>query len=373
MVKEVNAPVPRAGILEIQSYVPGRSAPARGLLPGVHKIYKLSSNETPLGPSPHALEVYHQACKKLETYPEGSSLKLREALGAYYGLDPSCLVCGNGSDDLIHLLASAYLNPGEEGIITAHGFLIYKIAILAAGGKVVCVPETKFTADVDHILAHITPQTRVVFLANPNNPTGTYLSSKELMRLHQGLPPYVLLVLDGAYTEYVTAPDYNDGIEWVKAYSNVVVIRTFSKIYGLASLRVGWCYAPRAICDVLHRIRGPFNVNGPAMETAIAALQDRAHTEKAVQHNSKELAWMSQEVRRLGLEVTPSVANFILVHFLPHTNYTAERAEHFLGEQGVIVRNVAAYGLPDALRVSVGSEEANRHFILILSRFLSSN
>jgi histidinol-phosphate aminotransferase len=348
-------PVPRPGVLAIEPYVPGKSG-----APGLAKIYKLSSNETPLGPSPQAVAALGQAAGKLELYPDGSVSRLRAALGAAFGLDANRSVCGNGSDDLLHLLAMASVGPGDEGILTEHGFAVYKIAILASGGTPVIARETKLTADVDAILACVTDRTRIVYIANPNNPTGTFLPASEIARLHAALPKNVLLVLDGAYSEYVRRPDYSDGTDMVSAHDNVVMTRTFSKIFGLASLRLGWCYAPAEVCDALNRIRGPFNVNGGALEAGIASLADVAHLEKAVAHNDRWLAWLTGELRALGLQVTPSVANFVLIHFPPASGLSAAAADDFLTRRGLILRGVGSYGLPDALRLTVGSEEANR-------------
>jgi histidinol-phosphate aminotransferase len=348
-------PVPRPGILAIEPYVPGKSG-----APGVAKIYKLSSNETPLGPSPHAVEALHKAGGQLELYPDGSVSRLRAAIGARFGLNPDRIVCGNGSDDLLHLLAMAYVGPGDEGILTEHGFAVYKIAILAAGGTPVIARETNLTADVDAILACVTDRTRIVYIANPNNPTGTFVPVSEVARLHAALPKNVLLVLDSAYSEYVHRSDYSDGTDFVTAHNNVVMTRTFSKIFGLASLRLGWCYAPAEVCDALNRIRGPFNVNGGALEAGIASLKDEAHLELAISHNDTWLAWLTNEIGALGLEVTPSVANFVLIHFPPSSGLSAIAADDFLTARGLILRGVKSYGLPHALRLTVGTEEANR-------------
>src|SRR5256885_11510210 len=228
-------PQPRPGVLAIDAYVPGKSS-----APGVAKVFKLSSNETPLGPSPKAIEAYNQVGKHLEDYPDGAATELREAIGRTYGLDPARIVCGAGSDDLLNLLARAYLQDGDEAIHTTHGFLVYPIATLGAGATPVVAPETEYTADVDAILAKVSPRTQIVFLANPNNPTGTYIPFDEVKRLHRGLPSHVLLVLDGAYAEYVRRNDYEAGIEFVATSQNVVMCRTFSKIYGLAALRLAW-------------------------------------------------------------------------------------------------------------------------------------
>ncbi|MGV6874821.1 histidinol-phosphate transaminase [Pseudochelatococcus sp. B33] len=357
-------PVPKAGVLAIDTYIPGRSSAA-----GVSKIYKLSSNETPLGPSPAALEAAHAALHHVEAYPDGGATRLRETIGRRFGLDPARIVCGAGSDDILHLLSQAYVGPGDEGILTEHGFLIYKIAIQAAGGTPVIVPEKNYTTDVDAILAHVNERTRIVYIANPNNPTGTYLPFEEVKRLHAGLPGHVVLALDGAYAEYARANDYSAGIELVSENENVIMTRTFSKIYGLAALRVGWGYAPAGIADAFNRIRAPFNVNTPASAAAIAALEDEAHLAAAVAHNSKWLEWLNESIRALGLAVTPSAANFLLVHFPREEGRDARAADAFLAARGLLVRAVAAYGLPDALRISVGTEEANRLLVAALAEF----
>src|SRR5215217_6169029 len=292
-------PQPRPGVLKIQAYVPGKSS-----APGVAKVYKLSSNETPLGPSPNAIAAYKAVADHLEDYPDGSASALREAIGKAYGLDPARIVCGTGSDELLNLLAHAYLGPGDEAIHTTHGFLVYPIATLGSGATPVVAPEKDYTADVDAILAKVTERTKLVFLANPNNPTGTYVPFDEVKRLHKSLPPHVLLVLDAAYAEYVRRNDYEAGIELVATSENVVMARTFSKIYGLAALRLGWIYGTAPVVDVLNRIRGPFNVNSAAMAAGIAAIEDSAHVETARAHNERWLGWLQSEIRKLGLEVT---------------------------------------------------------------------
>src|SRR5512145_159445 len=274
---------PSPGVLDIAPYVPGTSA-----LPGARPVIKLSSNETPFGPSPRAVEAYLAAAKTLSRYPDGSARPLREAIAKLYGLDPARIVCGAGSDELLNLLATAYLGPGDEAIYSRHGFLLYSIVIMARGATPVVAPEKNHTADVDEILARVTPATRMVFLANPNNPTGTYLTFDEVKRLRAGLPDDVLLVLDAAYAEFVRANDYEAGIELVATTHNTVMTRTFSKIYGLASLRLGWAYCPPEVADALNRIRGPFNVSGPAIAAGIAALSDQAWVQRAVEHNE---AW----------------------------------------------------------------------------------
>src|SRR5215475_3953129 len=305
-------PQPRPGVLDIDPYVPGKSS-----APGVARIFKLSSNETPLGPSPKAVAAYRAVADHLQDYPDGAATALREAIGHAFGLDPNRIICGAGSDDLLNLIADAYLRDGDEAIHTTHGFLVYPIATLGSGAKPIVAPEKNYTADVDAILGKVSPRTKVVFLANPNNPTGTYLPFDEVKGLHKGLPPHVLLVLDAAYAEYVRRNDYEAGIELVATSENVVMCRTFSKIHGLAALRLGWLYGPAHVVDAINRVRGPFNVNLPAIAAGVAAIEDSAHVETARAHNEKWLAWLLVELRRLGLEVTPSIANFVLIHF-PH-------------------------------------------------------
>jgi histidinol-phosphate aminotransferase len=360
-----NRPHPRPGVLDIAPYVPGKST-----APGVARVFKLSSNETPLGPSPNAIAAYRAVGEHLEDYPDGSASALREAIGTAYGLDPDRIVCGAGSDDLLNLLARAYLSDGDEAIYTTHGFLVYPIATMGTGAKAVATRERNFTADVDAILAAVTPRTKIVFLANPNNPTGTYIPFDEVKRLHKGLPQTVLLVLDAAYAEYVQRNDYESGIELVATTDNVVMTRTFSKIYGLAALRLGWMYGPAHVVDAVHRIRGPFNVNGPAIAAGIAAIRDTAHVERSRAHNTHWLAWLTEEIGKLGLSVTPSAANFVLIHFPEKKGRTARDADEFLTERGLILRQVAAYKLPNALRMSVGTEEANRLVVQALKEFL---
>ena len=359
-------PVPRANVLAISAYVPGRSAGTGG-----GKTYKLSSNETPLGPSPLVAEAYGRALGQLELYPDGSARRLREAIAARYGLDPSRIVCGCGSDDLLNLLAQAYVGPGDEAIITAHGFLVYKIAVQTSGGTPVTAPEGNLTADIDAILAAVTPRTKAVFIANPNNPTGTYVSYAEVKRLHAALPAHVLLVLDAAYAEYVRNNDYASGLELVSEFDNVVMTRTFSKIHGLGGLRLGWCYAPAHVCDALNRIRAPFNVNGPAIEAGIAAIGDMTHVERSLAHNDRWLPWLTDGIRNLGLIVTPSVGNFVLVTFPSDPGRTAAEADAFLLARGLVLRAVSSYGLPDSLRLTVGTEEANRLVVAALSDFMA--
>jgi len=361
----MSRPMPQPGILDIAPYTPGKSS-----APGVARVFKLSANETPLGPSPKAIEAYKAAVAHLEDYPEGSSQVLRETIGRAFGLDPDRIICGAGSDEVLNFLAHVYLGPGDEAIMTRHCFLVYPIATLGNGAKPVIVPEKNYTADVDAILAAVTPRTRMVWLANPNNPTGTYLPFDEVKRLQRALPANVLLVIDAAYADYVSRNDYETGIELVATTENTVMCRTFSKIHGLAALRVGWMYGPAHVIDAVNRIRGPFNVSTPAMLAAAASLADTAHLERSRDHNAKWLAWLSDEIGKLGLTVTPSVANFILIHFPQDKGRTADDADAFLTKRGLILRALKNYQLPHALRLTVGTEEANRLVVDGLREFM---
>jgi len=357
-------PAPKPGILDIAPYVGGRHQ-----VHGVENPIKLSSNESALGASPKAIEAYREVAGSFDVYPEGSAKILREAVAEHFGLDEDRIVCGNGSDELLTMLANAYLRPGDEVMFSEHGFLVYKIATLANSATPVIVPEKNRKADVDGMLARVTPKTRLVYLANPNNPTGSYLPYDEVKRLHAGLPPNALLVIDAAYAEYVRKNDYEAGIELVSTSNNVVMTRTFSKIYGLAGLRVGWAYCPAHVADVLNRVRGPFNVSIPAQRAAAAALRDRAHLDANFAHNDKWRDWLTTEIRKLGFEVDDSVGNFILIHFGRKKGKTAQDADAFLAARGLILRGVAAYGLPDALRLTIGPADANRAVVDALAEF----
>ena len=361
----MSRPVPNPGILDIAPYTPGKSPVPE---PG-RKVFKLSANETPFGPSPKAMAVYKEAAAHLEDYPEGTSRVLREAIGRAFGLDPDRIICGAGSDEILNLLAHVYLGQGDEAISTTHGFLVYPIATKANGAVNVVAPETNFTSDVDAILELVSPRTRLVWLANPNNPTGTYLPFDEVKRLRAGLPPHVLLVLDAAYSDYVSRNDYEIGIELVATTENTVMTHTFSKIHGLAALRVGWMFGPAHIVDAVNRIRGPFNVSMMQQHTGAAAVRDRAHVERSVAHNEQWKNYLTEEIRKLGLTVNESVANFVLIQF-PRSGKTAREADAFLSAKGLILRAVANYGLPDALRLTVGAADANQRVVEALREFM---
>lgn len=359
-----SAPRPRPGILEIQVYQGGRAETGGG-----RPAIKLSANESAIGPSPLAVEAFRRAGERLHRYPEGGSEALRAALARRHNLDPARLVCGAGSDELIALLSRAYAGPGEEVLFTEHGFLMYRLSALGVGATPVAAPEQGLRADVDALLARVTSRTRLVFIANPNNPTGSYLSSEELRRLHAGLPSDVLLVIDAAYAEFVEAADYDSGLELAMSEPNVVMTRTFSKLHGLAALRLGWLYGPPHVVDVINRLRGPFNVALPAQEAGIAALEDVAHEQRARAHNAKWLPWLAAELERLGLVVHPSVGNFVLVAFPDESGRDARAANMHLEADGLILRQMAAYGLPNCLRITVGLEAENRALVASLGRF----
>lgn len=360
-----SVPKPRPGIADIAAYVPGRESAGAGV-----RTFKLSSNENPLGPSPKAVEAYRDVGQRLHRYPDGGAHDLRRAIAARHGLNPERIVCGAGSDEILQLLSQGYLGPGDEAIHTAHGFLVYPIVIRARGATPVVAEENNLTASVDAILARVSERTRLVFLANPNNPTGTYVPFDEVKRLHAGLPGDCLLVIDAAYAEYVSRNDYEAGVELVGGNDNVVMTRTFSKAFGLAAVRLGWAYCPAGVADTLNRIRGPFNVSAPALAAGVAAIGDEQHLAASVAHNDRWLAWLRREITALGIEVTPSVANFLLLHFPADDNRNAAAADAFLARHGFVLRAMGGYGLPGALRLSVGSEEANRGVVEALAQFM---
>jgi len=358
----MSGPAPKPGIMDIAPYVGGKSKAA----PGV-KVVKLSSNETPLGPSPKAKDAYIKAAETLHRYPDGNATKLREAIADIMQLPADQIVCGAGSDELIGLLVNAYAGAGDEVLQSEYGFLMYKIYAQSKGATLVSAKEKDLHTDVDAILAAVTERTKIVFIANPNNPTGSYINSSEMARLHAGLPKHVILAIDGAYAEYPEVPDYTDGSELVAKHDNVVMLRTFSKIYGLSALRLGWCYAPKAIADVLNRTRGPFNISAPAIEAGVAAIEDVSYANANRTFNNRELAKLEAGLRDIGLKPLPSIANFVLVEFVAGQ---ASKAAAFLMQRGLIVREVANYGLPNHLRISIGLEEDNKAVLAALKEFL---
>ncbi|AWK88910.1 histidinol-phosphate transaminase [Azospirillum thermophilum] len=361
-MSQSNGPVPRPGILDIAAYVGGEH----------HGTIRLASNEGALGPSPRAMEAYAQAAATLHRYPDGASAALREAIARRFGLDAGRIVCGAGSDEIISLLIRAYAGPGDEVLYSQYGFLMYPIGARSVGATPVTAPETDLTADVESLLSRVTPRTKLVFLANPNNPTGTYLPTSEIERLHAGLPPHVLLVIDAAYAEYMNRNDYTAGAELVERFPNVVMTRTFSKIFALGSLRIGWAYCPAAVADVLNRVRGPFNVSTAAHVAGIAAVEDTEFLERSRQHNEQWREWFTRQVRGLGLTVHPSVTNFVLVDFQGQKpgKDDAEAARQFLKGRSILVRQMPSYGLPSCLRVTIGTEAEMRAVVDALKAFL---
>jgi histidinol-phosphate aminotransferase len=361
-----SAPVPRPGILDIARYVGGEAKAA-----GFDRPIRLASNESALGPSPKAVAAYRALAHEIHRYPEGGSGELRAAIGRRHGLDPARIVCGAGSDELIALLLRAYAGVGDEVLYSRHGFLMYAIGAKTVGATPVAAPERDLTADVDALLQRITPKTRIVLLANPNNPTGTYLSSDEVARLHAGLPSSVLLAIDAAYAEFVGKNDYEPGASLVDRAGNVVMLRTFSKIYALAALRLGWAYCPPAIADVLNRIRGPFNVCAPALAAGLAAVEDIAAVDRARAHNDRWLGWFSDRLAALGLTLTPSVGNFVLPRFPDDARHDADAAFAYLQSRGILVRKMGAYGLPRHLRISIGTGDEMETVAAVLADFLA--
>lgn len=355
-------PQPQPGLLSIAPYTPGRSDAPEGVV-----AVKLSANESPLGASPAALKALAEAALHPEIYPEGSARLLREALGEVHGLDPDRIVCGTGSDDILHLLAQAYLGPGTEAVMSQYGFNVYPIVTRAAGASLVMAPEADYRADVDALLGAVTEKTRIVFLANPNNPTGTLLGRAALDRLHRGLRPDILFVLDSAYAEYVETDDYTVGIDLVDRAENVVMVRTFSKM-GLADSRVGWMYGPAHIVDAVNRIRGPFNVNRMGQVAAAAATRDAEFLGRLRAHNTRWRDWLSRSLHSNAIRVVPSEANFILALF--EDAETARAAFEALRAKGLIVREISkSYGIANGLRISIGLEPHMRGVVEVLQAF----
>lgn len=351
---------PQPGILDIALYVGGAST-----IGGRSDILKLSSNENPFGPSEAAMSAVAAAAATMHRYPSSDHASLRQAIGAAHGLDPDRIICGAGSDEVIHWLCQAYAGPGDRVIYTEHGFSMYKISARAAGAEPVAVPERERVVDVDAILAAVDDATRLVFVTNPGNPTGTMIGVAELERLAEALPGHVLLVLDGAYSEF--ADGYDGGAALAGARGNVVMTRTFSKLYGLGGLRVGWGYGPREIIDVLNRIRGPFNLSTAQIAGAEAALADTAHVEFCLAENARLRAWLTGALREAGIACDESHANFVLARF--PSPEEADAAEARLREDGILVRKVAGYGFPEALRITVGNEAGCRRVADVLGAF----
>lgn len=359
---------PRSAIASMAMYTPNHGSAAK---PG--KVIRLSANEGALGMSPKALAAMHTADADLHRYPALGASRLADAVAKRNGIDPHRIVFGCGSDELIQVLTLAYVEPGDEVIHTQFGFLVYPMATRIAGGVPVSAPDEGYTASVDAILARVTPRTRMVFLANPNNPTGTYVGQQEVRRLRRELRDDILLVLDAAYCEYVTKNDYDSGIELVEAHDNVVMLRTFSKLYGMAGLRLGWAYAPKPIADILNAIKQPFGVNSLAIAAGIAAVEDVAFQDKVVETNETWMPWTQAKLAELGLEPLPSVTNFMMVRFPAEPARNAAAAKAFLAQRNILVREMDSYGAPETLRMSVGTGEEMRQVIDALADFLGKD
>jgi len=359
-----NAPAPKPWIMEIAPYIPGRSTTDDG-----RKVAKLSSNENPLGTSPKARAAFATAATSLERYPDASATELRDALAAKHGLDAARIIYGNGSDEVLHLAAGAFAGPGDEVIYVNYGFSVYPIATRRVGATPVVAPDQDYATDVDAILAAVTDRTRIVFVANPNNPTGTYAPRSEIERLHAGLRPDILLVIDHAYAEYIDGGDDDGGMALAETASNVLVTRTFSKMYGLAAERIGWGYASPAIIEAMHRIRLPFSITIAGTAAAVAALGDTDFVASTRAHNAQWRAWFADEIAKLGnagLRAIPSQANFVLVLF--EGALTAEAAYKGLMEAGYIVRWLPGQGLPHGLRITIGTAEETQGVLAALRR-----
>ncbi len=352
---------PQPGILEIDLYVGGASH-----VEGVAEVVKLSSNENPFGPGEAARAAFARAGHALHRYPSSDHRVLREAIGAAHGLDPERIMCGAGSDEILGHLCHAYAGPGLEVIHTEHGFAMYPISARAAGATPVKVPEKERVVDVEAILAAANENTRIVFLTNPGNPTGTRISDREVAHLAANLPDHVLLVLDGAYVDYTEG--WDGGARLVERRDNVVMTRTFSKLYGLGGLRVGWIYGPSHVIEVMNRMRPPFNLSVPQLEVAAAACTDTAHLDRCRAENARLREWLTGALRALGLGVDESHANYVLARFASAEE--ADACNQYLQSQGLIVRAVAGYGLPEALRITIGDEPACRRVAHAIGQFL---
>ena len=358
-------PMPKRGVMEIAAYVGGKSK-----IEGVAHPVKLSSNENILGCSEAAKAAHRDAADRLQMYPDGKASALRDAIAARYGLEPERLTFGDGSDEIFALLNQVYLEPGDNIVQGEHGFAAYAIGARACQGEVRFAKEPNQRIDIDQVVQCVDERTRLVFIANPANPTGTWLTGQEIRALHAALPPSVVLVLDGAYAEFCADPRFEDGLDLARTAENVVVTRTFSKLHGLAALRVGWAYAPAGIIDPIERIRPPFNTSIPAQDAAVAALADGAFQARSIALVEQWRPWLAQQLGGLGLEVTPSAANFVLANFPAVPGKTALEAEAFLASKGYLVRAVANYGLPNAIRITVGLETHNRAVVDLLTQFM---
>jgi histidinol-phosphate aminotransferase len=358
-------PLPKPGILDIHPYVPGKAT-----ADGIAEPVKLSANENALGSSPKAQEAFAGARSSLQAYPDPRATIVRQAIAEHYRLEPERLIFGCGSDEVFALLNQTFLEPGDNMVQGEYGFAAFAIGAYACQAEVRRAKEPDYRIDVDELLKCVDDRTRLIFLANPGNPTGTWIPFSEVRRLHEALPPSVLLVLDGAYGEFCRDPGFDDGLDLARGASNVVVTHTFSKLHGLAALRIGWGYAPAEIAAAVDRIRLPFNTSIAGQRAAVAALADTDFQEASIVLAETWRAWLTQQIGGLGLEVVgPSAANFVLVGF-PKTGKTAAEADAFLAARGLLVRPVGNYGLPDHVRITIGLEPHNRAVVEALADFM---
>ncbi len=359
------SPQPRPGPLRIAPYVGGKAT-----VGGVNRVVKLSSNENPYGASPAAIAAFRDVGDRLALYPDGGAVALRDAIAKAEGLDPARIVCGAGSDEILSMLCLAYAGPGDEVMHSAHGFLMYRLSALAVGADPVSIPERNLTADIDAMIAAAGEKTKIVFLANPNNPTGTMLPDADIRRLREGLPAHTLLVIDAAYAEYVDDPEYDAGARLVGERDDTIMTRTFSKIHGLAALRLGWGYGPAAVIDAVNRVRGPFNVSAPALAAGVEAIADNAFIARSRDGNKSERARVASALERMGLTITPSQGNFILAHVGEDDARSAAGVDEFLQKRGILIRRMEGYGLPGYLRISIGTPEENGLLIAAMEDFM---
>ncbi len=359
-----------AGVRVLQPYQPGKPLEELAREYGIREAVKLASNENPLGASPEAMKAVRSQLEDVARYPDGNGFALKKVLSQKHGLDVSRITLGNGSNDILELLARVFARPADEVIFSEHAFAVYPIVTQAVGAKAVVTPARQWGHDLDAMLAAITSKTRLLFIANPNNPTGTWLTAEELREFLQRVPPEVIVVLDEAYFEYASDPamaaeDYPDGSRWLNDYPNLVVTRTFSKIYGLAGLRIGYGLSHPDVADLLNRVRQPFNVNSLALAAAEAAVADTVHLEKSLACNTLGMQQLTQAFAQLELEYIPSVANFVCVK----VGDAAKIYDRLLYE-GVIVRPVANYGMPAYLRITVGTAQENERCIAALKKVM---
>jgi histidinol-phosphate aminotransferase len=360
-------PKPPAHLKSIAPYVPGKPIEEAERELGIRDAVKLASNENPLGPSPRAVEAIREAASLVNRYPDGSGHALRRALAGRHGLPPEQIVLGNGSTELLELLAKAYLADGRQAVVSEHAFVMYRLAAQTMAAPVTAVPAPDGRHDVAAMAAACTPATALVFIGNPNNPTGTYVRRSEMRRYFEAVPAHVLTVLDEAYIDYVEARDYPDGLEFLRAGRAVAVLRTFSKIHGLAGMRIGYALAPPDVALALEAVRSPFNTSIPAQAAALAALSDEAHVSRSRAANAAGVRLLQAELSRRGLEFLPTVANFVLLR----AGIPGDELYQRLLRRGIIVRPAEAYGYPDAVRVSVGTDDEIRRFLEALDRSLA--